>query len=76
MTQEFVVVYRLSFTDGSQEYCEMFRGSEADCKRIVTCSSYGSCDRKQVTRTQVELGPADEWDAFMEDLAKMEEIEL
>ena len=75
MKQEFVVVYRLTFTDASQEYCEMFRGSETECKRLVSRSSYGSCDRKQVIRTQVETGPADEWDAFMEDLAKTEGVE-
>ena len=71
--REFVVTYRLEFSDGSVEVCEMFRGTKAECQRIWNHSGEGSCDRKQVVETHVLAGPAKEWDAYMDEIAAQAE---
>jgi hypothetical protein len=68
MTDDYVVTYRIDHADGFSIY-EFYRGDEVECRRIALQSTPPTRDDdgNKVTAFKVIVGPAVEWDKFLDE---------
>jgi hypothetical protein len=64
MARQWVVTYQLE-SCGDVLVTEFYRGSYAECLRIVRHSARGSDDRYMTGRWMPVIGPAKNWDDFV-----------
>ena len=70
---EWVVTYRMVPLGGCGEcevcttsVTEFFRGPRAECVRIAKAFGGGECDIVRTNPWDVVIGPAEDWDNFLE----------
>jgi len=70
---QWVVTYRIERADEcSFGVAEFFRGTERECKRIGSAFACGSCDIVRTLPWQVVVGPAEDWDRFLQEMSEEE----
>jgi len=63
---DWVVTYRIETNEGIM-LMEFYRGARAECLRIAQHSAKGDSDREQTGSWTPIIGPAERWDAFLQD---------
>jgi len=64
---EWVVTYTIEFPDNAILVTEFFRGERHECERIKAQSGGGDHDQMTTKRPwKAIVGPAHEWDDFLE----------
>jgi hypothetical protein len=62
---DWVVTYKIDRPQGGFMLTEFYRGDKRECQRIRAHCSAGSDDRCKTALWQVVIGPAEEWDEFL-----------
>jgi hypothetical protein len=63
---EWVVTYTIEFANSDIMVTEFFRGARDECLRIRAQSGGGDHDLMQTKSWKPIVGPAHEWDQFLE----------
>lgn len=62
---QFVVSYRMSYSNGIAEISEFYRGPLADCNRIVDGFGGGSDERRPVQLVEIGMCTLENWQEFI-----------